>query len=80
MHVAVEDSVVDGLVQVMRFNVVAGVQVGDGASDAEYLVVGSCRQTEIVDAVLHHVLACLAQRTVLADLTAGKIRIVDRTA
>ena len=76
--VAIEDPVVDGLLQVVRFDWVAGVQVGNGAGDAEDLVMSTCRQTEIVDTGLHDVLTGLVQRTVLAQLATRQVRVVDR--
>jgi hypothetical protein len=59
--VPVEHPVVDGLVEMMRPDVLAAVEVGDGVGNAEHFVVGTSGEAQLGHRAFQLVLTLLIQ-------------------
>lgn len=76
-YLPVELSVVDRLEEVVVFDLGFVLKVGDGASDAEDLVVSPGGKAHFIDIILHQVHALFIEPAVFAEEFAGHLRVVE---
>ena len=71
LEVSVESSVLDGFGEVFGLDGIGVGEVGDGACDAEDLVVGAGGEAQFVDGLFEDVEAGVVEGAELADLSGG---------